>query len=50
VPAVSYARIQNLVSLGVLPLELVDETDHKAIQVGEVLASRTSTPFSVRTR
>jgi aconitate hydratase len=38
--AVSYARIhwQNLVNFGILPLELVDEDDHDAIDVGDVLS------------
>jgi aconitate hydratase len=38
--AQSYARIhwQNLVNFGILPLELVDEADHDAIEVGDVLA------------
>ncbi len=40
VVAQSYARIhwQNLVNFGVLPLQLVDEDDHDAIEVGDVLA------------
>jgi len=38
--AVSYARIhwQNLVNFGVLPLEFVDESDHDAVDSGDVLA------------
>jgi len=38
--AQSYARIhwQNLVNFGILPLELVDESDRDAIEVGDVLA------------
>jgi aconitate hydratase len=39
VVAQSYARIhwQNLVNFGILPVELVDESDHEAIEVGDVL-------------
>jgi aconitate hydratase len=38
--ATSYARIhwQNLVNFGVLPVELLDDTDVEAIHVGDVLA------------
>ncbi len=40
VVALSYARIhwQNLVNFGVLPLQMVDEEDHSAIEIGDVLA------------
>ncbi|MBO0845921.1 MAG: aconitate hydratase [Nocardioides sp.] len=39
VVAQSYARIhwQNLVNFGILPVELVDESDHDGIEVGDVL-------------